>query len=54
MLKAEHEKNKSGEKPMWVFNCTKAAVELFTTTVKGEKRTCVETPPHKTIAEAID
>jgi hypothetical protein len=39
---------------MWVFNCTKAAVELFTTTVKGEKRTCVETPPHKTITEAIE
>jgi hypothetical protein len=39
---------------MWVFNCTKAAVELFTTKVKGEKRTCVETPPHKTITEAIE
>lgn len=39
---------------MWVFNCTKAAVELFTTTVKGEKRTCVETPPHKTISESIE
>jgi hypothetical protein len=39
---------------MWVFNCTKAAVELFTTTVKGEKRTCVETPPHKTITESIE
>lgn len=39
---------------MWVFNCTKAAVELFTTTVKGEKSSCVETPPHKTIAEAIE
>ncbi|AWY02031.1 hypothetical protein A8139_20380 [Marinomonas primoryensis] len=39
---------------MWVFNCTKAAVALFTTTVKGEKRTCVETPPHKTIAESIE
>jgi hypothetical protein len=39
---------------MWVFNCTKAAVELFTTTVKGEKRTCVETPPYKTITESIE
>lgn len=38
---------------MWVFNCTKAAVELFTTTYKGEKRTCVETSLHKTISEAI-
>jgi len=39
---------------MWVFNCTKAAVDLFTTTVKGEKRTCVETSPHKTITESIE
>ena len=39
---------------MWVFNCTKAAVELFTTTVKGEKRTCVETPLHNTISESIE
>lgn len=38
---------------MWVFNCTKAAMECFTATVKGEKRTCVATPPHKTIAESI-
>jgi hypothetical protein len=39
---------------MWVFNCTKAAVECFTTTVKGETRTCVETPQHKTISESIE
>ncbi|RBP83180.1 hypothetical protein EBI01_11735 [Marinomonas rhizomae] len=39
---------------MWVFNCTKAAVALFTSTVKGEKRTCVEASPHKTIAESIE
>jgi len=44
----------SEDKYVGVLTVTKAAVDLFTTTVKGEKRTCVETSPHKTITESIE
>lgn len=39
---------------MLIFNCTKAAAEFFTVTRKGEKQTCIEAAPHKTIAESIE
>ena len=39
---------------MLVFNCTKAAVEFFTVTRKGEKVSDLEPAPHKTIAESIE
>ncbi len=38
---------------MLVFNCTKAALDFFTFTRKGEKLTCVKKAPHKTIAEDL-
>ena len=38
---------------MLVFNCTKAAVEFLTVTRKGEKHSCIEPAPHKTIAESV-
>ncbi|PKH03864.1 hypothetical protein CXF72_03960 [Psychromonas sp. MB-3u-54] len=38
---------------MLVFNLSKAAAEFFTVTRKGEKISCVESAPHKTIAESI-
>jgi len=38
---------------MLVFNCSKAATEFFTVIKKGEKFTCIESAPHKTIAESI-
>ena len=36
---------------MLVFNCTKAAVDFFTVTRKGEKVSDLEPAPHKSIAE---
>ncbi|ABM03670.1 conserved hypothetical protein [Psychromonas ingrahamii 37] len=38
---------------MLVFNLSKAAAEFFTVTRKGEKISCIEPAPHKTIAESI-
>ncbi|WP_198552775.1 DUF6933 domain-containing protein [Psychromonas sp. Urea-02u-13] len=38
---------------MLVFNCTKAAADFFTVTRKGEKISCLEPAPHKTIAESV-
>jgi hypothetical protein len=38
---------------MLVFNLSKAAAEFFTLTRKGEKISCVEPAPHKTIVESI-
>tara|TARA_R110001583_G_scaffold9433_4_gene44764 strand:+ start:10660 stop:10839 length:180 start_codon:yes stop_codon:yes gene_type:complete len=38
---------------MLVFNCTKAATEFFTVTRQGNKISCIEPAPHKTIAESI-
>ena len=39
---------------MLVFNCTKAAVDFFTVTRKGEKVSDLEPAPHKSIAESIE
>ncbi|MCW8932032.1 MAG: hypothetical protein OQL19_17590 [Gammaproteobacteria bacterium] len=38
---------------MLIFNCTKAAVDFFTSTKKGKKSSPIEPAPHKTIAESI-
>jgi hypothetical protein len=38
---------------MLIFNCTKAATEFFTRSVKGEKHSPIEPTEHKTIEEAI-
>ncbi|WP_350432838.1 hypothetical protein ABIS04_05400 [Shewanella sp. H8] len=38
---------------MLVFNCTKAAVDFFSVTRKGEVLSCLEPAPHKTIAESV-
>jgi len=38
---------------MLVFNCTKAATEFFTVTRQGNKVSCIEPAPHKTISESV-
>lgn len=38
---------------MIVFNCTKAAADFFTRTVKGKKSSSIQPSEYKTIAEAI-
>ena len=38
---------------MLSFNCSKAAIEFFSTTKKGVKTSPIQSAPHKTIAESI-
>ena len=38
---------------MLIFNCTKASSEFFTVTRQGEKFSCIEPAPHKTISESV-
>lgn len=39
---------------MLIFNCSKAAAERFVLKRRGEKISCLQPAPHKTIAESID
>ena len=39
---------------MLVFNFTKAAAEFFTVTRQGDKISCLEPAPHKTISESVN
>ena len=39
---------------MLVFNCTKAAAEFFTVIRQGDKISCLEPAPHKTILESVN